>query len=358
MSAGPALLVGLGLLLANAFFVGAEFAILSSRRSRMEPMVAAGSRRARTTLWAMEHATRMLACAQLGITVCSTSLGAIAEPAIARGIEAPLVWVGLPAASSHVVGFVVALLIVVYLHVLIGEMVPKNLSVTSPEKVALWLAPPLVLLARLLAPLVNGLNWLANLVLRAIGVQPKDEVTSAFTADEVAGIIERSQAEGVLHDDLGLLRGALEFSGKDAVAAMVSGDELVTLPAGCTPVDVEQAVARTGFSRFPVLDPDGDLRGYLHVKDVLYADGEQRYEPVPRWRMRTLGTVSGAEEIEDVLRMMQHSGLHVAAVREGEDGGDEQAQGIVFLEDVLEELVGEVSDTMQRHGLGGGAGPR
>lgn len=349
MSSVTALLVAVGLLAANAFFVGAEFAVLSSRRSRVEPLVAAGSRRARITLWAMEHATRMLACAQLGITVCSVGLGAVAEPAIARTLEAPMLWLGLPEATTHVVGFLLALLIVVYLHVLLGEMVPKNLAVTSPEKVALWLAPPLVLIARIFAPLVNALNWLANLFLRAFGVEPRDEVISAFTAEEVAGIIERSQAEGVLRDDLGLLRGVLEFSTKDAAAVMVSGTDLITLPAGCTPNDVERAVAQTGFSRFPVRDPDGDLRGYLHVKDVLYAEGEQRDAPVPWWRMRDLGTVSGDEEIEEVLRTMQHSGIHVAAVRDSQDG---PARGIVFLEDILEELVGEVSDTMQRHGMG------
>ena len=349
MSSGVALLVALALLAANAFFVGAEFAVLSSRRSRVEPLVATGSRRARITLWAMEHATRMLACAQLGITVCSVGLGAVAEPAIARSLEAPMLWLGLPVATTHVVGFILALVIVVYLHVLLGEMVPKNLAVTSPEKVALWLAPPLVLIARIFAPLVNGLNWVANLILRMFGVEPKDEVISAFTAEEVAGIIERSQAEGVLSDDLGLLRGVLEFSTKDAADVMLSGDDLITLPAGCTPEDLERAVAQTGFSRFPVRDPDGDLRGYLHVKDVLYAEGAEREEPIARSRMRELGSVSGGEEIEDVLRVMQQSGIHVAAVREGDHG---PARGVVFLEDILEELVGEVSDTMQRQGWG------
>src|SRR5699024_2408922 len=105
------------------------------------------------------------------------------------------------------------------------------------------------------------------------GVTPRQEVTSAFTADEVAGIIERSQAEGVLHDELGLLRGALEFSGKAARDVMVTVPELITLPVGCTPAEVEQAVAQTGFSRFPIISEDGELPGYLHLKDVLYATG-------------------------------------------------------------------------------------
>lgn len=345
MSIGVALLVGLVLLAVNAFFVGAEFAIMSARRSRIEPLAADGSRRARTVLWAMEHATTMMACAQLGITVCSTGLGAVAEPAVARLVEAPLISLGLPAASAHVVGFAVALSLVIYLHVVVGEMVPKNLAVTTPERAAMWFGPPLVVVSRALSPLIRALNGLANLVLRAVGVQPRDEVASAFTAEEVAAVVERSLAEGLLRDDLGLLSGALEFSAKDAREVMVPAVGLTTLPLGCTPEDLEQAVARTGFSRFPVARGDGSLQGYLHVKDVLYAEGAARTAPVPDWRVRRLGGSRPDAEIEDVLTSMQRTGRHLAAVRD--EGGE--VLGVVFLEDVLEELVGEVSDTMQRH---------
>lgn len=344
MSSGTALLVGLVLLVANAFFVGAEFAIMSARRSRVEPL-AETSRRARTVLWAMEHATLMMACAQLGITVCSTGIGAVAEPAIARIVQGPLMDLGLPAASAHVVGFAVALALVIYLHVVVGEMVPKNLAVTSPERAAMWFGPPLVLLSRVLSPLIRALNALANLVLRVFGVEPKDEVTSAFTAEEVAAIIERSQREGVLQDELGLLSGALEFSEKNAAEVMVADENLVTLEDGTTPEEFEAAVARTGFSRFPVRNLDGVVHGYLHIKDVLYADGALRAQPVPRWRVRALPTVAPTDEIEDVLAVMQRSGTHLAGV--GLPGG--RTVGVVFLEDILEELVGEVSDSMQRH---------
>ncbi|HLT85326.1 MAG TPA: hemolysin family protein [Phototrophicaceae bacterium] len=344
MSSGTALLVGLVLLAANAFFVGAEFAIMSARRSRVEPL-AETSRRARTVLWAMEHATLMMACAQLGITVCSTGIGAVAEPAIARLVEGPLVGLGLPAASSHVVGFAVALAVVIYLHVVVGEMVPKNLAVTSPEKAAMWFGPPLVLVARVLSPLVRGLNELANLILRVFGVEPKSEVASAFTAEEVAAIIERSQREGVLQDELGLLSGALEFSAKDAAEVMVADENLVTLTDGATPADLEAAVARTGFSRFAVRNPEGVVDGYLHIKDVLDADGPVREQPIPRWRVRALPTVAPGDEIEDVLRVMQRTGTHLARVGDGAG----RILGVVFLEDILEELVGEVSDSMQRH---------
>jgi CBS domain containing-hemolysin-like protein len=348
MSTGTALLVGVVLLALNAFFVGAEFAVMSARRSRIEPLAEQGSRPARTVLYAMENVTLMLACAQLGVTVCSTSLGVVAEPAVARLVEAPMVAAGLPAEASHVVGFTVAIALVVYLHVVVGEMVPKNLSVTSPERAAMIFAPPLVLLSKVLHPIVAGLNWIANVALRIVGIEPKDEVTSAFTAQEVASIVERSQAEGVLNDDLGLLTGAIEFSEETAEQVMVPLAQLVPLPVGCTPEEVEREVARTGYSRFPLIDDAGSLAGYLHVKDVLYADGEARRRPVPAWRMRALAAVVPDDEVEDVLAVMQRTGAHLALVTRETEPGQGEEIGVVFLEDILEELVGEVRDSMQR----------
>ncbi|UNX53996.1 hemolysin family protein [Georgenia sp. TF02-10] len=351
MSTSAALVLAVVLLALNAFFVGAEFAVMSARRSRIEPRAEAGSRAARTVLYAMENVTIMLACAQLGVTVCSTGLGVVAEPALAHLVQGPLVAVGLPAEASHVVAFVLALALVVYLHVVLGEMVPKNLSVTSPERAALVLAPPLVWLSKVLHPLVVALNGFANLVLRLVGVEPKYEVTSAFTAEEVASIVERSRAEGVLQDDLGLLTGAIEFSEETAEQVMVPLEELLTLPVGCTPEDVEREVARTGYSRFPVVGEDGELVGYLHLKDVLYADDGERSQPVPGWRVRALATVAPGDEVEDALAEMQRTGTHLARVV----GTAGTCLGVVFLEDILEELVGEVRDSMQRAGNRGPA---
>src|SRR5699024_563574 len=175
MSVTTALLLAAVLLLANAFFVGAEFAVMSVRRAQLEPLVERGVRGAKTTLYAIEHVSLMLAAAQLGITVCSTGLGAVAEPALAGLVAAPLVRLGLPAQSSHVVGFVVALSIVIYRHVVLGEMVPKNLAVAGPERAALLFAPPLVWIAHLIKPVIGALNWLANAFLRLFGVEPKSE---------------------------------------------------------------------------------------------------------------------------------------------------------------------------------------
>jgi CBS domain containing-hemolysin-like protein len=327
VSTGTALLLGVLLLAANAFFVGAEFAVLSVRRSTIEPRAEAGEKRAKVVLWAMEHVSLMLACAQLGITVCSTGLGIIAEPALAHLLEGPFEALGVPEQLVHPVAVVIALAIVVYLHVVLGEMVPKNLAVSGPESAALWFAPPLVLIARVLKPVIVALNWVANHCVRLLGVEPKDEVASAFTVEEVQSIVEHSRAEGVLDDDQGLLTGAIEFSSRTAADVMVPLADLVTLTPAATPDDVEP----------------GTLIGYLHLKDVLYATNGNRSRPVPSWRFRAMAAVAPGDEVEEALRAMQRSGAHLARV---EDGG--RTVGVVFLEDILEELVGEVRDAMQR----------
>ena len=343
MSSGTALVVGVLLLAANAFFVGAEFAIISARRSSIEPLALAGNKRAKTVLWAMEHVSLMLACAQLGVTVCSTGLGVIAEPALAHLIEAPLEALGVPASFTHPIAFVIALAVVVYLHVVLGEMVPKNLSVSGPDKAVMWFGPPLVYVGRVLKPIIYALNWLANHAVRLTGVEPKDEVASAFTAEEVQSILEHSRAQGALVDEQGLLAGAIEFSERDAVDVMIPVEDLVLLQEGCTADEVERLVARTGYSRFPVADAAGDLLGYLHLKDVLFAMDDQRHEPLQVWRVRALAEAAPGDEVEAVLRAMQRSGAHLARIWDGTS-----VLGVVFLEDILEELVGEVRDAMQR----------
>src|SRR6478609_10316039 len=174
-------LVWLFVLLAlNAFFVGAEFAVISARRSQIEPRAAAGSRAAKTTLYAMEHATLMLATSQLGITVCSLVILNVSEPAIHHLLEVPLGLTSLSYEAISIIAFVVALLLVTFLHVVVGEMVPKNISFSVPTRAALLLAPPLVFVARVFKPVIWSLNGIANSILRLFRVEPKDEATSAY----------------------------------------------------------------------------------------------------------------------------------------------------------------------------------
>ena len=348
MNTGNGLLVAGGLLLLNAFFVGAEFSVIAARRSQLEPLASGGSRRARTALMAMENVSVMLAAAQLGITVCSLGLGAVAEPVMAHLIEGPLGAAGVPEGVVHAIALALGLTIVVYLHVVVGEMVPKNLSLAGPDRAALALAPALMLFGRVARPVISVLNATAGGILRLLRVEPKDELASAYTADEVASIVSESTREGLLIDEHGLLTGALEFSERVAADVMVPLDKVVTVEVGSTPADVERIVIRTGFSRFPVTRPQagavGDVIGYLHLKDLLYADDDQHELPVPDKRIRTLVPVRTTDEVEDVLHTMQRAGSHLARVVDGEG----QTAGVVFLEDVLEELVGEVMDATRR----------
>lgn len=333
------------LLMGNAFFVAAEFAVVSVKRSQIEPAAQAGSRAAKSTLYGIEHVSRMLAICQLGITVCSLLLGNVAEPAIHHLLEGPLKGLGVPAALSGPIAFFIALAIVTYLHVVLGEMIPKNISLALSRPAALLLTPPLVFLARVFGFVIGPLNWIANHTLRAMGIEPRDDVNASYTVEEVQSIVAESQREGLLTDDTGLLKGALEFSDKTIGDAMVTMDEVVTIREGVTPADIEQLVGRTGFSRYILVDDEGIPVGYLHLKDVLYADTESDYDqPVQSKRFRSLVTLQAADEIEDSLAHMQNEGNHVGRVLD--DSG--RAVGMLFLEDVLEELVGEVHDAMQR----------
>jgi len=345
MSGAWVYVVSLVLLFGNAFFVGAEFAAMAVRRSALDPLAEAGSKRAATSIEAVERLGSMLATAQLGITVCSVGLGALAEAALHHLFEPIFAAWGMGAAWAGGVALAVALLIVSYLHVVVGEMIPKNIAIAGPERSALLLVPPLYAITRTLRPIISAMERLAKALVRLFGIEPKDEISSAFTAEEVAHIVGESHREGLIEEArLGLVSKTLEFSDKLARDVAVGIEGLTTVQLGATPADIELLVARQGFSRYPVLDAGGDIAGYLHLKDVLYADDERHDLPIPPKRIRRLATVREGDEVEEVLATMQLTGAHLARVI-GESG---EVTGVVFLEDVLEELVGEVTDTTQR----------
>jgi CBS domain containing-hemolysin-like protein len=353
MSTTTALALSVLLLAGNAFFVGAEFALISARRSEIEPRAEAGSRAARVALAAMEDVSLMMAGAQLGITICSLGLGYLGEPAIAHLLEGPFEDAGVPESLVHPVAFTLALALIALLHVVLGEMVPKNIALAGPERAVLALAAPLMTVVRILRPGIALLNWIANRTLRAVGVEPKTEVTSAFTRDEVAGLVDESRREGLLDPgEERLLVGALQFEERDARAVLLPLDRLETVGAGATPHELEQAGVRTGFSRFPVRR-DGRLIGYLHLKDALAFDALQRRRPIAATRIRPLPTVRANDPLRSVLAAMQRSGAHMARVDDGPS-----TLGAVALEDVLEELVGEIRDEAAAGGRAVRSGPR
>ncbi|WP_039938964.1 hemolysin family protein [Streptomyces himastatinicus] len=335
------LAIGALTLLTNAFFVGAEFALISVRRSQIEPHARDGGKRARTVLWALEHLSALLATAQLGITISSLVLGAVAEPAIAHLLEPVFAAVHVPEALVHPIAFVLALTAATYLHMLIGEMVPKNIALAAPERTALLLGPPLVAVTRALRPVVFGINAFANGLLRLLKVEPKDEVESVYTDAELIRLVRDSSEAGLL-DASGSerLRDALELGTRRAGDILVPLAEMVTVDHRVTPAVLERTAAASGFSRLPVTGPGGTggtVLGYLHIKDTLGVTDRDR--PFPRTALHTVTRVPADTPLDDTLTAMRGAGTHLAAVT-GEGGA---VLGFVTMTDVLEELVGEAA---------------
>ncbi|MER6252894.1 hemolysin family protein [Streptomyces sp. NPDC001584] len=336
------LLIGLATLVVNAFFVGAEFALISVRRSQIEPYAEQGDRRARAVLWGLEHVSALMAAAQLGITLCTLVLGVVAEPAIAHLLTPLFDLVGVPAGVTHAISFVVALTLATYLHMLFGEMLPKNVALSEPVRTALLLGPPLVTLTQVLRPVIFTINAFANALLRLLRVEVKDEVAATFSDDELARMVKDSSDAGLLDDRASeRLHDALELGRRPVTDVVLPADQVVPAREGITPGGLELLSAESGYSRFPVIDAQHKILGYLHVKDALDADDEERDEPFPVSALRPIAQVRAETPLDDVLTAMRRSRTHLAAVL----GADGAMTGLVTMEDVLRELFGRPAST-------------
>ncbi|MFH8989942.1 hemolysin family protein [Streptomyces sp. NPDC017940] len=330
------LLIGLATLVVNAFFVGAEFALISVRRSQIEPHAEDGDRRAKSVLWGLRHVSVLMAAAQLGITLCTLVLGVVAEPAIAHLLEPIFNGVGVPHGLVHPISFVIALAVATYLHMLLGEMIPKNIALAEPVRSALLLGPPLVTCARALRPLVFAINAFANAILKLLRVETKDEVAATFSDAELARLVQDSSDAGLIDDRAQeRLHEALELGRRPVRDVVLPLERVKYAHVGVTPEQLEALSAETGFSRFPVVDEGRRIVGYLHVKDAL--DVSPRDLPFRVADMRSIARVRAATPLDDVLTAMRGSRTHVAAVL-GEDG---RLAGMVTMEDVLRELFGQ-----------------
>jgi CBS domain containing-hemolysin-like protein len=330
------LLITLVLLLGNAFFVGAEFALIASRRTVIEPM-AATSRRARWALAAMNQIPLMIAGAQLGITICSLGLGAIAEPAIAHLLEGPFHALGVPGSAVHPVAFVLALVIVVFLHTVIGEIVPKNLTLAGPEAAALWLGPALLAFCVATKPLLIALKWISRQVLRLWRVPATDAVKTVFTAEELAGLVSQARTEGLLDaEEHARITGALALHERTASAAMRPWSQVTTVAEDVSPASLEVLATRTGRSRFPVVQRSTRrVLGFVHVKDILGYEGGSRRAPIPPDVIRRLTVVPPDRSLADLLLAMRRERQHMVLVSDGH-----APLGVVTLDDVLGAVVG------------------
>lgn len=345
MSEWLAIVLTVVLLGANFYFVGAEFALISARRSIIEPKAERGNRSAKMTLWAIENVSLVMAGAQLGITVCSLALGYVTKPLIKYAVAGPFESIGIPPEWIDPASYAIALILVTYLHVVLAEMVPKNMALAGPERMALILGPSMVLLVRILRPVLWLMNSMGNAVLLLFKFTPKDEVASTFTRNEVAEMVAESREGGLLdHHDENLLMGALQFDARSIGSVAIDFGSVKTVQRQATVAEVERAAAN-GFSRFPVTDQQGLAVGYVHIKDLLGTPAKLREQVIPESAIRTLPEFTSSQSVSTALADMQKSGAHLALVRE--DTG-KTIIGMVTLEDMLEELVGQIRDTTRK----------
>jgi magnesium and cobalt exporter, CNNM family len=350
-----ALIASALLLAANAFFVAVEFALVASRRTKLAALADEGSKAAARAMDSMKDLSRQLAGAQLGITICSLLLGYVAEPAIAHALEDLLQdRVQLSEGVATTVGFAVALSIVVFLHMVLGEMVPKNIAIAEPERTVLVLDWANRLYMRIFGPVIVVLNALANGIIRLVGAEPADEISDSHTSDELADMVSASREEGLIQDVQGqILRGALAIGEAPIGPMVVPRDRIGFVPRHATTVDAEQEVLRSGHTRLLVVGDGGldDVLGFLHAKDLLTVPAGLREAPLPLGKIRRLPILRDDTIVDDVLLALQKARVHLALVADSAG----RTVGIVSLEDALEELVGEIVDESDkptgRHGI-------
>jgi CBS domain containing-hemolysin-like protein len=337
---------------ANAFFVAAEFSLISARRDRLEALAEQGRSSAVTALRAGEQLPLMFAGAQLGITIASLMLGRLGEPAVADLLQRPLGLLGVSPTVLHTLSFVMALAVVVTVHVLLGEMVPKNIAIAGPEKAAMLLIPAYLAYVRTVRPILTFYNWCTGVTLRALRVQARDELEVAVSTVELSEMIAESVSEGLLDpEEHNRLTRALQIRNRTVADVAVPVGQIHAVPvaapgSGPTVGIVEKALAATGYSRFPVVDhieADRKFLGYLHIKDVLSLAGDP-HAVIDLARVRPLPRVSQSLTVPEALSRMRRSNSHLALVTD-HDGA---VVAMVALEDLVRDLVGLVRDGTQR----------
>jgi len=346
MSVVTAVIGFVGLVLATALFVAAEFAFVATGRHRLEERAQAGDRRATHALAVQRRLSFMLSGAQLGITIAALLLGMIAEPTLARALTPALERAGLGASTARGIGVVGALLLATGIAMVFGELAPKNLAIAKPEAVVLRLARPTAVVLRLAAPLIRLFDELSNWLLRRVGIQPANELDQAVTADELELIIDESGRAGSLTaDQTRLLRRVLGFRGLKVSDVSVPRPVVVTVPVDATCADLAVLATGSGLSRFPVIGDDlDDVRCVVVAKDVLSVPTDDR-ATTPAL---SLGTpplaVPESALLSPLLRDLRTAHSQLALVVD-EHGG---VTGIATLEDVVEELVGDIRDEYDR----------
>jgi CBS domain containing-hemolysin-like protein len=342
MSTTSALTVSVLLLALNAFFVAAEFALVASKRYRLEQAAATGSRAARAAVAGSRELSLMLAGAQLGITVCTLGLGALAEPAIERLLSPLFGAAGLGTGASHAVALVLALAVVTFLHLVLGEMAPKSWTITDPERSALLLALPFRAFARVARPALAGLNYLANATLRLVRVRPQEQLAAQVHGpDELRILLEQSRAYGMLPvDQHRMLTSMLQLQGTRVADIMEPVERIVSVRPDDDAERIEAVCRESGRSRLAVLDAPNSVAGIVHVRDVVRATTEGM-RVTARELMTPPFTLPAPATVTEAVAAMRAEQAQLALVTAAPGTN---AVGFVALEDLLEEVIGEFDD--------------
>ncbi len=337
------------LVLGNGFFVASEFALVAVRKSRIEALVAEGNKSAERLLGLLNNLNAYISATQLGITLFSLGLGYVAEPAIVKVIEPLLISLGEATGAgflnsptlAHTVSFIIAFTLITFLHIVFGELAPKTMALELSERVSMIVALPLLIFYKTFSYPIRLLDWTGTKTVRLFGLHPSGEHGSNYTEDEIRQLINKSEESGHLNkEERRLINRVFEFSETTVKEAMIPRTEIVGIAENCSLEEIAHAFEKNGYSRMPVFrESFDDIVGFVHGKDImpyLLQPKDFRLAEVVQKPIYIVDTA----RLEDVLRQMQRAKAHFGFVVD-EHGG---VEGIITLEDLLEEIVGDISD--------------
>jgi CBS domain containing-hemolysin-like protein len=337
------LLAVLLLVVANGFFVAAEFALVATRRSKIDRLAAQGNAAAKTVQDTLRHLDRYISGTQLGITIASLSLGWIGEATLASLVDRGLAATGIasPGAVAHgAASITIAFIVITFLHIVFGELAPKSLALAKPEPVSMWVARPLRLFSRAMSPFIWVLNGAANRFLRLFGLETVSESAHVHSPEELRLLVMQTHAHGLLDEsDRAMLAGVFDFQNKRVRDVMRPRTEVTALPLDATEAQTRELVRQERYSRFPVYDGTLDnVVGIFIAKDLWFDDGAAPFT-VQRF-MREALYVPDSRPADRVMDDLRRTRAQMSVVLD-EYGG---TAGIVTIEDLVEEIVGDISD--------------
>ncbi|RZB18863.1 HlyC/CorC family transporter [Streptomyces sp. F001] len=325
-----ALFVTVLLLIGSGFFVAAEFALVAAKRHRMEKAAAQGQRGAKAALAGMRELSLMLAGAQLGITVCTLGLGSVSKPAISHELDPLLHSLGLPSALSYGVAFAVAMIVVVFLHMVVGEMAPKSWAIAHPERSAMLLAPPFRGVVKLVRPLIGLLNWVSNALVRLCRVTPRDELAAVHNREQLTHLVEESERLGLISEtDSELLTRSLTEPETRVSTLQVPAGQITSVEGSAGIEEILRVAADSDRTRLLVRDGDVFL-GSIHARDALVARAQGRAADA-RALARPVPEMAGDTTVTDAIDLLRGRRASLAVVRDASG----RATGMVSLDDLL-----------------------